>query len=76
MRRPICILIWTAVFVIFMYLLLAVPFAFFLLHKYPDPPTEILFVAIMILCPVAGLTGFILGLLGKLPGTRPGANKN
>jgi hypothetical protein len=70
MRRAAFIVFWTMTFDILTYLLMVIPFAFFLLHRDSDPPTEYLFVAVMILCPSAGLLGFILGLLRKLPGTK------
>jgi hypothetical protein len=70
MRRVAFILIWAVAFVILTYLLLAIPFAIFFLHKDSDPPTAFLFVAVIILCPLAGLVGFVLGLLRKLPGTK------
>lgn len=70
MRRATFILIWAVAFAALAYLLFAVPFAIFLLHRSSDPPTELLFLATMTLCPLAGLSGIVLGLLGKLPGTK------
>jgi hypothetical protein len=76
MRRTIFILVWTVAFVVLAYLLLTLPFAAFLLHEHFDPPTKFLFAGVMIICPLAAFLGFILGILGKLPGTKRMAKKN
>jgi len=69
-RRVLLTLIWGVAFMIASYFAMAIPFAIFFLHDSPDPPTHILFGAVMLLCPAAGLLGIILGVFRKLPGTK------
>jgi hypothetical protein len=68
MRRAVFILLWGILFLILPTVVLAT--IFFIHYHDPDPPTELLFVAVTFFSPVSGLIGITLGLLRKLPGTK------
>jgi hypothetical protein len=70
MRRATAILLWGVVFLVLAYLLMAIPFSILFLHEGSDPPTELLLMGVTLFCPLAGITGIILGFFRKLPGTK------
>ena len=69
-RRVLLTLIWGIAFMIAAYFAMAIPFAIFFLHNSPDPPTELLLMGTVLLCPLAGIIGIVLGICRKLPGTK------
>jgi hypothetical protein len=68
MRRAAFILLWGILFFILPTVILGT--IFFIHYHDPDPPTELLFVAVTFFSPVGGLIGLTLGLFRKLPGTK------
>jgi len=61
---------WGLLFLVLAYVSMAMVFVSLFDTKDADPPTALLFVGVMILCPLAGTTGIVLGFLRKLPGTK------
>jgi hypothetical protein len=69
MRRPLFILLWTVSFFILPTFVFGGLIALFYL-KAPDPPTEAAFGGIMCFSPICGIVGLVLGIRGKLLGTK------
>jgi hypothetical protein len=67
MRRILVILLWTAIPPIIPYILGALAVSH--MARYEDPPTERLFVYVMV-SPLIALALLILGIMGVLPGTK------
>jgi hypothetical protein len=72
LKRPLSVLLWTAAFFVGSLVLLFAGFFFLgLYHSRAEDPSSITFSQFWQFTPLLGAAiGFVLGALGKLPGTR------